>query len=158
MTTLGIDPGKSGGIAIFQNGELLGCERMPLASGTIDVSALQQIIIENRAESAVIEKQHTRGGQGGNLTIGANYGRILAVLELCGVPYREVHPSKWTAKIRQWLANDLIPVSKDKKALSATYCQHMGYDVPVLRSGRLHDGCTDAVCIGKYGMVSHATN
>lgn len=154
---LGIDPGKEGGLA-FIDGSNIKARRMPInkQSKQIDVSEIQRLIIENRVQAAAIEKQFVSGRQAGGLTIGANYGRLLAVLELCGVPYIEIKSDHWQPKIRQWLANDhvAVPIAKTKKErknLSRIYCQHMNYEIPILRSGRVHDGCSDAVCIGVYG-------
>lgn len=154
---IGIDPGLKGGLAFLEGGKFYSCHPMPTNNKGVDTERLNAIIINYvldtwgdvfvKHPTAYIEKQHTRGNQGGNFTIGTNYGRILAVLELLSIPYVEVNPQEWQAAM-------LTGWSADTKEAAILYCQNLGWAVPT-RSNRadspLNDGISDALVIAAYG-------
>lgn len=155
MIILGIDPGKKGGLA-FLNAATDTIDQtavMPLnKSGMIDVGEVQRLLIETDTHLAYIETQQTRGRQQGNLIIGTNYGRLTAVLELCGVIVVEVSPREW---------QKALDVSGDKVE-HIEWCLFNGYYVPctsykkdgtpTARATR-HDGIADAICIVGAGRM-----
>ena len=164
MIIIGIDPGKYGGIAFMNKGENTRAFPLPTVDDRVDVGKLQEMIYEigyhevnfwgrahgGEAEWAIayVEVQQTRAGNKGNLLIGANYGRILAVLELMDISIREVTPRKWKGS--------LFPDQKTEgdKDVSIKYCVEAGYDLPSLRprGKKLHDGVADAICIAVFGV------
>ncbi len=153
MIILGIDPGKKGGLALLNatTGTIDLAVNMPInAAGMVDVCKVQQLIIENDAHLAYIETQQTRGRQQGNLIIGTNYGRLTAVLELCGVTVVEVSPHEWQKALSlngdknehiQWCENNwhYVPFTSYKKD-----------GTPTAKATR-HDGIADAICIAVAG-------
>ena len=156
MVVIGIDPGKTGGIAFMDPS--LNCQtfKMPIYpnSNRIDVGKLQEIFLEKAFKTllfgekiAYVERQQVRHGQRGGSIIGENYGRILTVLELLDISYKEVLPWTW----KGWL----FPGKKtdQNKKIAIEWCVDQGYELPTLRpKGKiLHDGVADAICIAKYG-------
>ncbi len=156
MKILGIDPGKTGGLAIaemYDGKWLINPYVLPVGGRWVDVCALQDFLIYHSPSHTFIEKQQIRGRQSakGNMTIAGNYHRVLSVLELCGIEYAEVEPKTWQKAILPGITG-----RENLKLAAVTYAQGTGVHIPTLRpNGKiLHDGCADAVCIANYGIRS----
>ena len=151
---IGIDPGLKGGVGILKDGELYNYFAMPTDGNRIDTHELFISLnpyTYSVLPTAYIEKQQTRGNQGGNLTIGENSGRIKAVLEMLGIDYVEVDPKTWQ---RRMMAEELYQRGDDTKQAALLYCQNRAWQVPA-RSNRadspFNDGISDALVIAAYG-------
>jgi len=97
VTIIGIDPGVTGGICFLEpEGTQFACP-LPVDGSDIDVTKLAQLLEGYRGcgVKAFVELPSLRGTSRGNLTTGANYGRILATLKLAGISARVITPSKW---------------------------------------------------------------
>jgi len=146
MTIIGIDPGARGAlVSLDHNDHLL----MPLQAGRlVDVGAVQDWLIQQNAVHAYIERQQARGNQAGQGLVMWNFGRLTAVLDLCGVPYEILTPQRWQG---------VFGVGGDKLA-HVRLAQSLGYNVP-MTSGRsdasYHDGVADAYLIGYAGDKLH---
>ena len=96
---IGIDPGKSGGVACV-TGDFMECIKCP---GTIaDMAQLLSMIkeagkYEGTKALAIIESVHSMPKQGvkSTFTFGQNYGQWLGILSALKIPYRQVTPNKW---------------------------------------------------------------
>ena len=157
MVIIGIDPGKTGGVALMNERRNCHTFPLPMVDNKVDVGALQEIILEyfsgrstatdSTIWKAYLERQQLRSGNRGNMVIGENYGRITAVLDLLRIPTKEVSPHLWK--------KTLFPGQKTKgnKEISIKKCLEEGYQLPTLRPrGKiLHDGIADAICIALYG-------
>jgi hypothetical protein len=137
---------------------------LPVTGNRIEVGILQELIYEEgfhdvgfwerasggEAEwaTAYVEIQQIRSGNRGNLLIGENYGRILAVLEMMDITIRLVRSGDWKKA--------LFPGQKTQgnKDISIQYCLQAGYELPTLRpkGKKLHDGVADSICIALYGL------
>jgi len=160
MIVVGIDPGKTGGIAFLEKGK--NCEgglyKMPINVSKVDVGELQTIFLEHLStgeeHQVYIEKQQVRARQRGGALIGENYGRIVAVLELLELTTIEVIPRVWKST--------LFPdqVTAGNKEISIQKCINEGYDLPTLKptGKKLHDGIADAICIALYGWKKLETS
>lgn len=142
---VGIDPGKSGGIALIPQ---CGCSCkafiMPLKDGVIDIQAIDKQVFS--ITLAVIENVHAFPGQGvvSTFTFGKMYGMLLGWLEMRYAKYVVVDPRKWKNRI-------LDGTTKDKEA-AISYAKETYPDVD-LTPGRIrtpHDGIADAVCMAEY--------
>lgn len=101
---LGIDPGKSGAIAAFNNdGRLIGIDDMPVAGGLISGALLDELI-HNRVDpladtpgTAIIEQVHAMPGQGvsSSFGFGRSLGLVEGVLAAQGWTILWVTPAKW---------------------------------------------------------------
>ena len=105
MIAIGIDPGKSGGIAvqsiISPEERTVLAEAMP---GTIqDLVDLMEDILGHSPRShnaptlAVVEKVHSMPGQGvkSTFSFGENFGQIQGVLTAMSIPWDLVTPKTW---------------------------------------------------------------
>lgn len=103
MIYLGIDPGKSGGIAAVRGDiEDSGVETIKLTETPADVCAwLGRVMsspwIDPRKVRAVIEQVHATPQMGvtSAFTFGRSFGWLLGVLDATGIPYEFVSPQKW---------------------------------------------------------------
>jgi hypothetical protein len=140
----GIDPGKAGAVALNNGRHHL----LPLlADGkTLDVEALQDIVIAENVRIAYVETQHVRARQGGSFTIGSNFGRLSATLDLCGVKWHELTPQQWQKALG--LTGD--------KAEHIAYAETHGFTVPLsshYKNAKPLDGVADAACILLAGVM-----
>jgi crossover junction endodeoxyribonuclease RuvC len=146
MTFAGIDPGKNGGIVWLNEDEVFGCP-LPYDGSDLDVKALKKAFTHETAKDVVfIETPMIRSAQQGALVIGANYGRILAVLTLLDIPVRQVTPSAWTKK--------LLPGHKGAdKGPHIALCKQLFPSLELVMPGcrKPHDGIADAALIAEYG-------
>jgi hypothetical protein len=145
----GIDPGKAGAIALNNGSHHL----LPLlADGkTLDVEALQDIIISENIRAAYVEAQHIRARQGGNFTTASNYGRLTAVLDLCGVTWMQITPQMW---------QKALGLSGDK-AEHIAYAEAHGWTIPMsshYKNAKPLDGVADAACILLAGVKMEVEN
>ncbi len=145
---IGIDPGKSGGIAfIDEDGGESWAEEMPVCGKEIDGHEIARRIIEVSPDRAVIEKAQAMPKQGvtSMFNYGKGFGVVLGILEGLGIPYRLVTPQAWKKAI-------LSGTAKDKDA-AVNYVRR-AYPQVNLTPGKKrkpHDGMADAVCIADYG-------
>lgn len=154
LIIVGIDPGKSGGVAAVGNVDapvVVENMAMPtLPDGTVDVAALQDFLIRVAPNSAVVERPYILGRQKGALTIGANFGRLTATLDLCGVPYTLVRPQSWQKEV-------LVVGGDDTKEASVATCLTLNLTLQKTSSrsnARWHDGVSDANLIALYGLLA----
>ena len=91
---IGIDPGKSGGIAwIRGDGQLLRCTKIP----ETEIDLWRWLSHCSSASFAVVEKVRTRPGESakGAFTFGQGYGSLRMALVASGIPFDQVTPQKW---------------------------------------------------------------
>lgn len=102
---IGIDPGKQGGIAIYERGsESIKTIKMPETAE--DMAALFSHYAENYRPIAFLEKLNVHrddvsipGKIFGIQKLMANFEQLKAALELSGVPYCLVHPLSWEHRL-----------------------------------------------------------
>jgi len=99
MIVMGIDPGKKGGVGVLEYDKPTAAVPLPYLDRQVDVRALATLIELHDPDKVALELQSIMGGQSGAMAIGSNYGRILAVIELAGVPYRIVTPASWSKAV-----------------------------------------------------------
>lgn len=108
---IGVDPGASGGIAIYVPGNLVKTIKMPK-----DITELRDFFAyyaENYKPIVFLEKLSVRPDdvavQGDRAAMGkmfriqklmANYEHLKATIEMAGVPYIMVHPLSWQTKLK----------------------------------------------------------
>lgn len=101
---LGIDPGVTGGIALFDPGEpsAIRAEDIPNVAGEVDVDTLAAIVREMGPTFAVIERVSAMPKQGVSSTFkfGAAYGALQAIVAVLEIPSHRVTPGKWKGHYR----------------------------------------------------------
>lgn len=145
---IGIDPGLKGGIAIISE-TFVQIKEMPINQAKeIDVHKLFEMM-PKESIFCVIEQLLPMPGQNSKATTkaGVNYGKLLAVLELAGIPYQEVHPAKWKKEFQ------LIKKSKAHScAVAKKLFPQLDFITP---RGRLMDGVAEALLMACYAQRIH---
>jgi len=167
---IGIDPGLSGALAVLSSSwgapSIVAAWRMPRHAGvsgpnTIDARGVRSIIDASDPDKVVIENQRCVPIQGAksNLTLGAGFGKLLAVVELAGYAHTLtiIEPRVWqvgvgcaggtlgTAKTRGEAKN----AAKERARLRAVEV----FGARALEPYGNHDGIIDAIMIALYGIL-----
>jgi hypothetical protein len=125
MTTIGIDPGKSGGIA-WHDGEQMRVEKMPetlqdlweLINDMWNVSAkpckacIEEVhVAPSFAKSEDGKENKIRMGAKSAFTFGQGFGHLEMALTAAGIPFERIRPQAWQ-KAMQCLTKGDKNVSK----------------------------------------------
>ena len=149
--TIGIDPGMTGAIAAFIDGELLDIVDMPTADGTVAAVLLRHELkmfanagFDTRPQ-VIVEKVHAMPGNGAVSMF--KFGRSLGVIE--GVVGGLAWPLTWVTP-QAW-KKDAGLIGKDKDAARMlaleTWPEHHQTFARKKDIGR-----ADAALIGRWGM------
>lgn len=93
---LGVDPGKSGGLAVIRGGEVAWWYVMP--DSDFDLFETVKVCIETEdIQYCHLERVHSMPGEGhvGVFSFGENYGKIQMALTGNQVPYEKITPRTW---------------------------------------------------------------
>jgi len=154
---IGIDPGKSGGIAFYVRKAGWIVAPLPFTKDKIDRKVIRSMIHTlNISEcAAYIEKAQVFPGQGGvsNFTMGKNYGYLIAILE-------EINEIKKIEEVSSRVWKKYFSLDKDKKKSVDLAIKSAPYlkDSFVTQRGRLIDGNAEALLIGLYGVHKESEN
>ena len=125
MKVIGIDPGLSGAIAVWENNKVLNIFDMPVMSEgkknkrQLNSAQLVKLIKDNISNnddiSVVVEQVNAMPGQGvtSMFNFGQTFGAIKGVCAALGLPIFFVRPSKWKKHF------ELINSSKDSSRTKA---------------------------------------
>ena len=135
---IGVDPGKSGGVALITN----GCVHTSKFTDYTDISDLiRDWRLEHDVSLAAIEKVGSMPGQGvrSMFSFGENYGFWQGLFSGLDIPYVLVSPTNWQKKML-----DNRPGTTKEKSVSlanSLYC---------LSLKKTHDGIADALHLARY--------
>lgn len=139
---IGIDPGKTGGIA-FIDAETGLAATAPYS----DMELIQLCSGNHKLVRCVccLEKVGARPGQGvtSMFNFGQSVGYIKGVLESFGIAYQEITPQRWKAEFGL----------NSNKAASVEVCRKLFPNVSLLASERCrkpHDGMAEALLMAEY--------
>ena len=151
---VGIDPGKSGGYAIFgQDGEVLSAAPLPLSGNELDIPYLQVAIQSVRFDNAyfAIEKVGAMPGQGvtSMFSFGFNVGLLHGMVRGSGWHLQTVTPQTWQKAT--------CGATKGDKDVTAAWASRMFPKVSLIppRCRVSHSGITDALGIGYWLYQYH---
>lgn len=141
---VGIDPGKSGAMAIIDSFDII--DIIPFDIDNY-IHALIKYI-DDASYSIYIEQVHAMPGQGvtSMFNFGKNYGMILGVLHGLNLRYTEVTPQKWKRK---------MCVTKDKKS-SIIKAMELYPNANLYRTNRCKvqdNNLAEALLIAHYNML-----
>jgi len=170
-TYIGIDSGKSGAIAILQEGYPLRIEPMPLTghkskkTSVLDGYALKGLFrglkvigdIHVIAEKPMLMARRFKDKNGEEKSVGSNNmasvsfknaGFILGLLVGLDIPYTEIRPTDWQ---RLMYAGE--PKRDNKKDTSIAVAQRIFPDTTFMfpRGRVINNNMTDAALIAEYG-------
>ena len=94
-----------------------------------------------------LELQRVMGGQGGGLTIGCNWGRLRALVELEGIPHQIITPVQWS---KYFKIPAKLPAKEKKQHSFAAARRIWGDAFNDLKIGVSKDGMVDALLIARY--------
>jgi hypothetical protein len=147
MLIAGIDPGKSGALAIVQDGKI------------IDYALLANVVprywlLERKCKIVYIEQAQSFPKQGiaSAFNYGRDFGYMLGTLAGSGMIIHLVRPAVWAKRIHQG-----SPKIDDAKERSLWCARHLWPEKSFLateRSSKPHDGLIDAALIAHYGYLS----
>ena len=142
MIYIGIDPGKSGAMAMIGED---GITVLPVSETTYlaHLRALSQPSRENAR--VCLEHVSAMPGQGvtSMFNFGKGFGWILGALDAFGLSYELVRPQKWKKE---------FSITADKNT-SIAVCRRLFPGVSLLRSDRCrkdHDGMAEALLMAEY--------
>jgi crossover junction endodeoxyribonuclease RuvC len=150
---IGIDPGLTGALAYFKDGELIGVRDMPVMSQvvgkgmTIDCIELAKLLrpFSDHTEVVIIEKVQAMPTDGA--TGAFKFGKTAMAPEaLCyafALPIHFVTPGAWKSKAKL--------IKKDKgssRAMAKTMWPHLADDFRLVK----HDGRAEAALIAHFGL------
>ena len=140
MKVLGIDPGKSGGVAVVGDGFAEAAKLADTERDTWD----QIRMAAGSCEFAYIEKVHAFPGQGVSSTFrfGQSYGFLRACLIAAVIPFESVTPQKWQ--------RSLSCLTKGDKNVSKAKAQELWPDLKITHA------TADALLIAEYGRRSRS--
>ena len=161
MITIGIDPGLKGGIvALTGQNEIFDYEPMFLSPGDKDVDSgaivafLERIKRDSGDDITVYleaaQVRHTMGATA-SMTVGKNYGRLLACLEIGKYRHIIVAASKWTKFAHSGVDTRLEAKDKSMVAFKRLFPE---VNFILHRCRKPHDGLVDALLIAYYGANS----
>ena len=147
---IAIDPGRNGGIAFYLNNKLNEVAKMPIKNKVVDVINVANLFFWAFADKIIIEDIFLMSKQGGNKTIGMNYGRIFAIAELLHIPIEIVRPQVWQKVMLPGIKgrDNLKPAGID--LVHKLYPDRLPKLGKTDRSKKYHDGCADAILIGEW--------
>lgn len=153
MVIIGIDPGKKGGIALIADkGEIIDVFEMPESIVHLKSMIHDHPVSHVSNKMCYIEKAQVMPKQGivGAFTYGVGYGKLLAFLELEGIPYKEIRPVEWKKHFSLIKSSKEDSISVAKKLFPKLPAYTFTTD-----RGRKKDGNAEALLIAYYGrMVS----
>ena len=152
MNIAGIDPGKSGGLAVLTSNGTHQSIPMPIIGNDLDGRTIMAWLDDMAPALVIVEQVAAMPKQGvtSTFTFGKGYGMILGILEAKGYAYRLVTPQAWKKSV-------LAGTKKDKAAAIAFV--HRAYPEIDLTPGKKrtpHDGIADAVCLAEYGRQNYS--
>ena len=150
MITIGIDPGKGGGVVFIRDKEIAHAFKCPDSEGGI-VRLMKEEMKGFRKKRAIIEQVHSmpRDGVVSAFSFGRNYGTWLGILAALDISTVHVSPQKWQKyygklpkekksrkhKLKQ-LAFDLYPGAKNTLATAdAILIGHYYLNLGVINTG-----------------------
>lgn len=142
MVHIGIDPGKSGAMAVKRDdGEV----EAYVYDDAVYAAVLRGIGESGEEAVCCLERVGAMPGQGvtSMFNFGQNFGYIQGLLTACEIPYEVVRPQTWKKE---------FGVTKDKNT-SVEVCRRLFPGVSLLRTERCtkaHDGIAEAVLMCEY--------
>ena len=172
---IGIDPGQTGALAIFQldGGEYYLNSVFDYADKDLFMPILREISLLENCASVCIEAVHSAPGQGVSSTLtveqylpsrlvsstfkfGANFGWWIGVLDALGYSYTLVSPQKWQGLLFKGFKTPMGSFTASTKIISLEVARSLfnrKYDAIGVFNRKKDHGRSDAALIGWYGIL-----
>jgi len=149
-TIIGIDPGASGGIAIYDNGNI---EAFKIPKASIDLNDKFAYIKENFENPLVFLEKVSHFSGGADDAVGKKfaiakmmdgYTKLKTLLETNRLPYCEVHPATWQTALIKRIKGESKQIRKNRyKALAQENYPEIKVTLAI----------SDALCIMSFGRI-----
>lgn len=144
---IGIDPGKTGGIAIIDEEKkvIINIEMPVTSAKEVNAAYLYTLLTSIKGETfCVIEKSQSMPKQGVKSTFsyGVGYGEVRATLKASLTPFQEVAPMAWKKEFNL--------VKKDKMDSCDTAQKLFPSESFLTGRGRVMDGKAESLLIAEY--------
>jgi crossover junction endodeoxyribonuclease RuvC len=148
MIILGVDPGRTGGIAALIPGAAPALHVMPTIGRGIDFVALCAIFARHHPAHVIMERAQAfpKAGASGMFNYGASYWGVQAICAALRIPLTGVTPAKW----HRALITGRDGTPKDR-ALRTCVQLFPSVDLIVGKGRKPHAGLVDALLIAEYG-------
>lgn len=165
MRYIGIDVGKSGGIACIDDSGELTLYKIPLIGKEVDLNAMFSLLSVLTAYGSHIvcmeDVTPIQGSSSGsNFVFGENKGHIEGLLVGMSASYQKVAPKTWQKACWEGVKVQKKSCGKknDTKATSLIAAKRLFPTESFLateRSSVPHDGLVDAALIAKYAQIKY---
>jgi len=153
LVYVGIDVGKSGGIAILGEDNSLQLHTMPMIGKEYDIQSLKNIFTDEHLliQHLAIENVHAiqgRTGNSSNFSFGLGKGILMGLVSGLNIPYTLVNPKTW-----QKIAWEGVTKQSDNKKTSLIAAKRLFPEESFLATERSrvpHDGIVDAALMAYY--------
>lgn len=154
MIVMGIDPGLTGALAVFNTDGSIRCESLPVMQNAkaaekgrnrqhLNPQGLAFALRPYMGHRCMVYLEYTQAGMKGalaNYSLGHSSGVIMGVLASLGLPYELVRPQEWKAAFQ---------LLKQKKDASRTVAQQL---FPHVDLSKVKDeGRAEALLIAEWG-------
>jgi len=98
---VGVDPGITGALAVYDHGTLESVHDMPVYDGQTDGGALGMLFDEWNPDTICIEhvQPMPRNGSIASFSLGMNYGIVVGVATSLSHPLVKLRPSEWKRRM-----------------------------------------------------------
>ena len=155
MTIIGIDPGASGAVAIWDKGisKIYKCPKTVEGMADIIIKTKNsEYVNKNQSIHAYIEKVHAfpHDGRSSIFKFGQNFGQWIGILAACKVNTEMVTPQKWMNYWKKKLNIDLPKDKPERKRRLKEIASHYTDKKVTLYNA-------DAILITMYGLYDKQT-
>lgn len=101
MKIIGIDPGITGALAVYDHGSLVSVHDMPVLDGQVDGGRLAQLFDEWHAHMIALERVQPmpRNGSIASFSLGKNFGIVIGVATALSHPLVTIRPVEWKRRM-----------------------------------------------------------
>lgn len=157
---LGIDPGKTGGLALlkYSKGVISILSALEMPTEEYEIALTIRAMIGKTKPLVFIEQQQAMPKQGvvSTFTLANHYGYLRGVCTGLGLSVLPVRPKVWQSSYEPSLTPPAVLLStklKPTKIKSLTSCMELFSKQPILTArGRWLDGLADSIMIAHYGI------
>ena len=146
---LGVDPGKSGGLAfVGRDKEIL--ELVPM----VGIPDIVDLIYKHQPAHIFLEKAQAMPKQGvvSMFTYGQHFGELVGMIVTLKIPFTLVQPRAWSKVIHEGTDSKLETKARSLQAANRLYPTAELLASP--RCKKPHLGLVDALMIAEYGLRS----
>lgn len=159
---LGIDPGLTGGLVLYNGSSILEMSTMPILKekrngrlkSEIDLNELNNLIVKFKSHNpkCFLEKVGAMPGQGVSsmFAFGKGFGILIGMLSAHEIETTLVPPQRWTALIHKPYAHTSLESKEKSKLISSKLFPSENF-LATNKSKVPHTGLVDAALIAVYG-------